>query len=466
MTSSRQEKDSLGPRDVPDSAYWGIQTLRATENFPVSGLHSSKHLIRAYALLKLACCRANVEKGGLDAERGKLIAQAAEEMAAGRFDGEFIVDVFQAGAGTSTNMNVNEVLANRALELAGKPRGNYEYMSPNDHVNRGQSTNDTYPAAAQVAVLLALRELQGSLTTLIESLRHKGEEFGRLPKSGRTHLKDAPPISLGSEFRAYAVALERVMELLPGVESGLAELPLGGSAVGTGLNSVVGFRARAVEEYGRLAGLPLRVARDPFETMQSRWPLGAASAWLRTLALELIRIANDLRLLCSGPATGFDEIRLPEIQPGSSIMPGKVNPSAAECLDQVAFHVVGADTATAFAVQGGQLEINVMMPLAAFEVLFATEILTNYLPVFARSCVDGITANPAQLEKYMVKSAAIATILTPRLGYMKVAEVIHEAERTNRPVKEVLVERKLLTRDEVEALLGDAALLKLTQPVP
>jgi aspartate ammonia-lyase len=407
-----------------------------------------------------------VEKGGLDAERGQWIAQAAEEMAAGRFDDQFVVDVFQAGAGTSTNMNVNEVLANRALEIAGKPRGAYDHISPNDHVNRGQSTNDTYPAAAQVAVLFALRDLRGSLATLIASLRRKGEEFAHLPKSGRTHLKDAPPISLGSEFKAYAVALERVIELLPSVESGLAELPLGGSAVGTGLNSVVGFRARAVEEYAHLSGLPLRVARDPFETMQSRWPLGAASAWLRTLSLELVRIANDLRLLCSGPATGFDEIRLPEIQPGSSIMPGKVNPSAAECLDQVAFHVIGADTATALAVQGGQLEINVMMPLAQFEVVFAAEILTNYLPVFARSCIDGITANPAQLERYMVKSAAIATILTPRLGYMKVAEVIHEAERTSRPVKEILVERKLLTREEVEALLGDAALLKLTEPVP
>ena len=466
MTPPRQEKDSLGPRDVPDSAYWGIQSLRAQENFPVSGLRASKHLIRSYALLKLACCRANVEKGGLDAERGQWIAQAAEEMAAGRFDDQFVVDVFQAGAGTSTNMNVNEVLANRALEIAGKPRGAYDHISPNDHVNRGQSTNDTYPAAAQVAVLFALRDLRGSLATLIASLRRKGEEFAHLPKSGRTHLKDAPPISLGSEFKAYAVALERVIELLPSVESGLAELPLGGSAVGTGLNSVVGFRARAVEEYAHLSGLPLRVARDPFETMQSRWPLGAASAWLRTLSLELVRIANDLRLLCSGPATGFDEIRLPEIQPGSSIMPGKVNPSAAECLDQVAFHVIGADTATALAVQGGQLEINVMMPLAQFEVVFAAEILTNYLPVFARSCIDGITANPAQLERYMVKSAAIATILTPRLGYMKVAEVIHEAERTSRPVKEILVERKLLTREEVEALLGDAALLKLTEPVP
>ena len=355
MPGSRQEKDSLGPREVPESAYWGIQTLRARENFPVSGLRSSRHLIRAYAFLKLACVRANVEKGGLDAERGKAIAQAAEEMAGGKFDGEFVVDVFQAGAGTSFHMNVNEVLANRALEILGKPRGSYDHLSPNDHVNRGQSTNDTYPAAAQVATLLALKDLRVSVTTVIESLRRKADEFARTPKAGRTHLKDAPPITLGAEFRAYASALDRVMELLPAVESGLAELPLGGSAVGTGLNSVVGFRARSVEEYARLTGLPLRPARDPFETMQSRWPLSAASGWLRTLSLELIRIANDLRLLSSGPATGFDEIRLPEIQPGSSIMPGKVNPSAAECLDQVAFHVVGADTATALAVQGGQL---------------------------------------------------------------------------------------------------------------
>jgi len=466
MTPPRVEKDSLGPRDVPDSAYWGIQTLRAKENFPVSGLHASRHLIRAYGFLKLACCRANVEKGGLDAERGKFIVQAAEEMANGRFDAEFVVDVFQAGAGTSTHMNVNEVLANRALEIAGKPRGEYTFISPNDHVNRGQSTNDTYPAAAQVAALLALTELRGSVTTLIESFRRKGEEFGRIPKAGRTHLKDAMPVTLGAEFLAYAMALERVLELLPSVESSLAELPLGGSAVGSGVNSVVGFRARATEEYARLTGLPLRVARDPFETMQSRMPLGAASGWLRTLALELVRISNDLRLLSSGPATGFDEIRLPEIQPGSSIMPAKVNPSAAECLDQVAFHVIGADAATAYAVQGGQLEINVMMPLACYEILFASEILTNYLPVFARSCIDGITANKARMERYLMESAALGTVLTPKLGYLKVAEILHEAERTGRPVKELLVDRKLMTKEEVDAALGEAALLKLTQPVP
>jgi aspartate ammonia-lyase len=461
----RTEVDSLGRRDVPSDAYWGIQSLRARENFPVSGLRASPYLLRAYALLKLACIRANVEKGGLDAERGHALEQAAEEMAGGRFHDQFIVDVFQAGAGTSLHMNVNEVLTNRALEILGKPRGDYATLSPNDHVNRGQSTNDTFPTAAQVAALLALADVRQAVVLLAASLRKKGEEFAHLPKAGRTHLKDAMPVTLGQEFRGWATALERVVETLPSAERALAEIPLGGSAVGTGVTSVPGFRARAVAEYALLTGLPLVAARDPFETMQSRWPLGFASAWLRTLALELVRIANDLRLLSSGPATGLDEIRVPEIQPGSSIMPAKVNPSAAECLDMVAFHVLGADAATAFAVQGGQLEINVMMPLAAFETLFASTILSNYLPVFAKSCVDGITPNRERLEAYLVSSSALATVLTPKLGYLKVAEVLHEAERLKRPVKELLVEKGLLTREEVEALLGTPALLKLTEPV-
>ncbi len=465
MGAPRTEVDSLGRREVPAEVYWGIQTLRAVENFPVSGLRASRHLVRAYALLKLACVRANLEKGGLDAERGKALEQAAEEMASGRFADQFVVDVFQAGAGTSLHMNVNEVLTNRALEILGRPRGDYAHLSPNDHVNRGQSTNDTFPTAAQVGLLFALRELRTSLETLLASLRAKGEEFAGLAKAGRTHLKDAMPVTLGQELRAYASALAHVLEALPAIERALAEVPLGGSAVGTGVNSVPGFRERAVEEYARLTGLSLVVARDPFETMQSRWPIGFASAWLRTLALELVRIANDLRLLSSGPATGLDEVRVPEIQPGSSIMPAKVNPSAAECLDMIAFHVLGADQATSFAVQAGQLEINVMMPLAAFETLFSTEILTRYLPVFARSCVDGLTPNPRRLEEYLLGSAALATALTPKLGYLKVAELLHEAERVGRPVKELLVEKGLLTRGEVERLLGPAALLRLTEPV-
>ncbi len=363
-------------------------------------------------------------------------------------------------------MNVNEVIANRGLELMGLLKGQYSDLSPNDHVNRGQSTNDTFPSAAQVAALLALRGLRPALTTLSESLHAKGREFSRLPKAGRTHLKDAMPVTLGAEFHAWATSLERVLEALPPVETALAEIPLGGSAVGSGVNSRPGFRGRSVEEYAKLTGLPLRVARDPFETMQSRWPLAAASGWLRNLAGELVRIANDLRLLSSGPATGLDEIRLPEIQPGSSIMPGKVNPSAAECLDQVAFHVIGADLATSLAVQAGQLEINVMMPLAAYEVVFSCEILTRYLPVFARSCIDGIEPNAAALERYLLGSTALATVLTPRFGYLKVAELIHESGRTGRPVKELLVSHGLLTAAEVETMLGAPALLKLAEPVP
>ncbi|HTT25516.1 MAG TPA: aspartate ammonia-lyase [Thermoplasmata archaeon] len=466
MTPGRWEEDSLGRREVPADAYYGIQTLRARENFPISGWRASPHLIRAYALLKLACARANVELGGLDAERGTAIVAAAQELADGRFADQFVVDVFQAGAGTSTHMNVNEVLANRALERMGRARGEYQEISPNDHVNRGQSTNDTYPSAAQVATLFALHALVPAVLALAASLRTKEREFAGLPKAGRTHLKDAMPVTLGEELGAYASALEHVLETLPSVERALAEIPLGGSAVGTGVNSVPGFRARAVEEYARLAGLPLRVARDPFETMQSRWPLGFASAWLRTLALELVRIANDLRLLSSGPATGLDELRVPEIQPGSSIMPAKVNPSAPECLNMVAFHVLGADVATSYAVQAGQLELNVMMPLAAFEVLFSAEILANYLPVFARTCVDGLRAHPERLQQYLLGSAALATVLTPRLGYLKVAEVLHEAERTGRPVREVLIARRLVTAEEADGLLGPEALRRLTRPVP
>jgi aspartate ammonia-lyase len=466
MGATRTETDSLGPREVPAEAYYGIQTLRAVENFPVSGLAGSPHLRRAYGLVKLACVRANVSLGALDPKRWKAIEQAAEELAEGRFADQFVVDVFQAGAGTSYHMNVNEVLANRALEILGEPRGNYEVVSPNDHVNRGQSTNDTFPTAAQVATLFALADLVAAIQVLTESLRRKGKEFAGLPKGGRTHLQDAMPVTLGAEFDAYATTLEHLVELLPAVQRGLAEVPLGGSAVGSGINTVPGFRKRAVAELARLTGLPITVARDPFETMQSRWPLGAASAWLRSVAQELVRIANDLRLLTSGPATGFDEIRLPEIQPGSSIMPGKVNPSAAECLDQVAFHVIGADLATSLAVQGGQLEINVMMPLATFEILFSAKILTNYLPVFARTCIDGIEPNPARLEKFLMESTALATILTPRFGYLKVAELIHESARSGTPIRKLIVERGLLTSEEAEQLLGPAALLALTKPVP
>ncbi|MCI4351914.1 MAG: aspartate ammonia-lyase [Thermoplasmata archaeon] len=465
MSGTRTEEDSLGKKEVPAEAYYGIQTLRAVENFPVSGLHASPHLVRAYALLKGACAEVNVALGALDAERGRAIEQAAREVSEGKFRDQFVVDVFQAGAGTSFHMNVNEVLANRALEILGKPRGDYAALSPNDHVNFGQSTNDTFPTAAQVAILFALAEVRAAVHGLSTGLRRKGDEFSSRAKSGRTHLRDAMPVTLGAELRAYATALDRVLETLPTVEGALAEVPLGGNAVGTGVNTHRGFRTQVVKRYGEQCGFPLRVARDAFETMQSRWALGAAAGWLKALSLELIRIANDLRLLSSGPATGLDEIRLPEILPGSSIMPGKANPSAAECLNQIAFHVVGSELATSLAVQAGQLEINVMMPLAAFEVLFSAGILARYLPVFTRSCVDGITENPEILQRYLTTSSALLTILTPRFGYLKVAELVHESDRTGRSLKELLVAHGLATTTEADALLNPEALAKLAKPV-
>jgi aspartate ammonia-lyase len=465
MGATRTEEDSLGKREVPVEAYYGIQTLRAVENFPVSGLRASPHLVHAYALLKGACAEANVSLGALDPQRGRVIEQAAREVAEGKFRDQFVVDVFQAGAGVSFHMNVNEVLANRALELLGKPRGDYASLSPNDHVNFGQSTNDTFPTAAQVATLFALAEVRAAVQVLSAGLRRKGEEFRTSAKSGRTHLKDAMPVTLGAEFRAYATALDRILETLPTVEGALAEVPLGGNAVGTGVNTRRGFRSDAVRRYAALTKLPLRVARDPFETMQSRWSLGAAAAWLKVLAGELIRIANDLRLLASGPATGLDEIRVPEIQPGSSIMPGKVNPSAAECLDQVAFHVVASELATSLAVQGGQLEINVMMPLATYEVLFSCSILAQYLPVFTRTGIEGITTNAENLRRYLSSSSALLTILTPKFGYLKIAELVHESARTGRSVKELLVAHHLATADEADTLLSPAALAKLAEPV-
>ncbi|MCI4363755.1 MAG: aspartate ammonia-lyase, partial [Thermoplasmata archaeon] len=299
MSGHRLERDSLGEREVPAEAYYGIQTLRAVENFPVSGLTTSRHLIRAYGLLKLAAARTNRELGVVDQERASVIERATQQLADGSLDGEIRVDVFQAGAGTSLHMNVNEVIANRALELLGEPRGAYARLSPNDHVNRGQSTNDTFPSAAQTATLFAFAELRTSLSTLAASLRRKGTEFARMPKAGRTHLKDALPVTLGQEFGAYASALDRQLELLPTVEAALGELPLGGTAVGTGINSAPGYRSRVVAEYARVTGLRLRPARDPFEAMQSRSSLGGASGWLRGLAVELLRISNDLRLLAS-----------------------------------------------------------------------------------------------------------------------------------------------------------------------
>ncbi len=451
---TRTERDSLGELQVPADAYYGIQTQRAVENFPVSGLRAHPHLIGAYAAIKKAAALVHEDLGVLDAERAGAIARAADEVLAGGLRDQFVVDVFQAGAGVSFHMNVNEVLANRALEILDAGRGEYGRLHPNDHVNMSQSTNDTFPTAMHLATLLEWRDLRPVISDLAGAFHAKGDEFAGLVKSGRTHLKDAVPVTLGQEFHAWGAAIDRSTRFLDAAVEDLAELPIGGNAAGTGINAPDGYRPAIVARLSELTGFDLRVAADPREQIQSRQGIAAVSAMLRNLSLELVRIANDLRLLDSGPLTGLAEITLPARQPGSSIMPGKVNPVLPECLNQIGFHVVGADVAVALASQAGQLELNVMMPVMIWELLFSMEILKNFLPVFREGCVEGITADRERLAEFAHKSPSLATALNPVLGYARAAEIVKEALRTDRTIMEVALERSDLTEERLKEILS------------
>jgi aspartate ammonia-lyase len=448
----RQEKDSLGIRDVPEDVYYGIQTLRAVENFPVTGRREPPELVRAYAVLKQAAALANMELGALDRPRGEAIIAAAAEVAAGGLADQFPVDIFQAGAGTSFNMNVNEVLANRALEIMGRRRGEYEFLSPNDHVNLSQSSNDTFPTASHLAIIGEADSLLARLRGLALALERKGEEFRSLPKPGRTHLMDALPVTLGDEFQAYGSAIARASARVRERRDALLELAIGGTATGTGANSPPGYRDAVVQQLSRLTGLNLYPPRDSLEALQSRSQMAAFSGALRELALELIRIANDLRLMGSGPTSGLDEIVLPAVQPGSSIMPGKVNPVMAECLDMVAFQIIGNDSALSLAVQAGQLELNVMTPLMTHTILDSLGMLNRYLPAFTARCIDGIQANDMRLLTSVGVNPALATLLTSRIGYLRAAKIAEEAMEKRRPVRDLAVEKGILSEKEADAL--------------
>jgi aspartate ammonia-lyase len=457
----RFEQDSLGKVRVPARAYYGAQTARAAANYPISGLRAHPALVRAYGLLKQACAETNLRLGLIPRGAGRAIVRAAREVASGKLADQFVVDVYQAGAGVSFHMNVNEVIANRALEILGKRRGDYAAVHPNDHVNFGQSTNDTFPTATRLASLLLLEEFYPALEELEKSLARKGREFDGIIKSGRTHLQDAVPIRLGQEFAAYAAALRGARAQVRQSAGLLRELGIGGSAVGTGLNAHPRFGARVARRLSQLTPLDLRVARDRRAAMQSQLPLAALSGALRNLALELIRIANDLRLLASGPLTGLGEISLPALQPGSSIMPGKVNPVMPELLDMVAFQVVGCDTAVALAVQAGQLELNVMMPAMAWNVLHAVEILKNTCRVVARKCVRGIRANRETCERYAYGSPSLATALNPLIGYERAAAIVKKALATGQTIPEVCREEGVLTRAQLKKLLDPR---RMTEP--
>jgi aspartate ammonia-lyase len=460
--STREEKDSLGPKQIPANVYYGIQTARAVENYPISGMRAHPTLIRAFGMVKEAAAEANRDLGLIEKPIADAIIQAAHEVQQGRWNNEFVVDVFQAGAGVSFHMNTNEVIANRAVEILGGTLGDYSKVHPNDHVNYGQSTNDVFPTGMRLATLLELEKLYPVLDSLVATLNKKGKEFHDILKSGRTHMQDAVPMRLGQEFAAYAGAIARAATAIRSSADLLRELGLGGSAVGTGINTHPDYREKAIANLARISGQKLTPVDEMRYAMQSNLAMAAVSSSLRNLALEVIRISNDLRLLASGPNTGFAEINLPALQPGSSIMPGKINPVIPELAAMVSFQVVGNDAAVALAVQAGQLELNVMMPTMSYSVLQSITILTNMLRQFSDKCVAGITANDKRCNFYVQATVSLATALNPYIGYAKSAEVVKESVATGRSIIEIVREQKLLSEEEIKEILDPA---RMTEPV-
>jgi len=457
---TRTEKDSIGEKEIPKEAYYGVQTQRALENFPVSGLTESSELINSYVTLKKACAKANMRCGKLDENKGKFIVNACDEVLAGDYEDQFVVDIYQAGAGTSFNMNVNEVIANIALELMGEGKGEYDKIHPNDHVNMSQSTNDTFPTASHIAIIESSEKLLSDLESLASTFRTKGEEFVDVGKSGRTHLMDATPISLGDEFLAYSSAIERAKERLRASQENLLELPIGGTATGGGDNTPESFRKSVVRELSELLDRDFEPAENSFELIHSRSQMADYSSRLKDLAGELIRIANDLRLLASGPRTGIAEIELPEVQPGSSIMPGKVNPVMAECLNMICFQVVGRDSTVSLASQASQMEMNVMVPIISYNIIDSIKILHNYIPVFEKRCVQGIEANEEICKKNLEMTPALATLLSTEIGYLKAAELAKEAMKKDKPIEDLAREKEVLPEDKLDKIFDAKEIIK------
>jgi len=451
---TRIEKDSLGPLEVPADAYYGVQTARAVANFPISGERLHREMVRAVARIKIAAAKTHSELGLLDRAKADAIIRAAEEVVAGKHDAHFVVDAYQAGAGTSFHMNVNEVVANRACELLGGKRGDTSLVSPNDHVNMAQSTNDVIPTAIRLAAYELSGPVVEEMAALADSFAGRAKAFRTVLKSGRTHLQDAVPVTLGQEFSGYQVCVEGWVESLKRSREGLLSLGLGGNAAGTGINAHPKYREMTIANIAVLTGAAFRPSPNLFEAMQSMAPFVRLSNDLRGFSLDLARIANDFRLLASGPTTGFDEIVLPAVQPGSSIMPGKVNPVVAEMTNMVCFQVLGYDTTVAYAAQAGQLELNVMMPVIAHNLLRSLAILAPTMRVLRTTCVDGIKANEETCREYFEHSISLATALNPYIGYMAAADVAKESAKTGKTVVEIVRERKLLTEEQIKKVFS------------
>jgi len=448
----RVEKDSLGSKKVPQQAYYGIQTLRAVENFPVSGIKQHPELVWGVAVIKKAAALTHTELKLLKPQVGRAIVRAANEVLAGKFVDHFVVDPYQAGAGTSHHMNVNEVIANRANELLKGRKGEYKPVHPNDHVNMAQSTNDVIPTAIRLATLKSLNELYPVLLDLQKAFQLKAKQFSKILKSGRTHLQDAVPMTLGQEFGGYAEIIKERLREIKERSVVLNQLGIGGTAAGTGLNAHPQYSQKVVRHLRSITGHPVKNSPNLFEAMQSMGCFVEVSSALRNLAQEMTKIGNDFRLLSSGPNTGLDEIRLPAVQPGSSIMPGKVNPVMAEMLNMVMFQVMGNDHALFLGAQAGQLELNVMMPLIGYNMIQNIKLLKNSLRLFTKRCVQGIKPQTGKCHSFFENTLGLATALNPIVGYSAAAEIVKESMKTGRSIKQLVLDRKLLTSKEFDRL--------------
>ena len=450
----RLDEDSLGKVEIPSDAYYGAFTGRAIKQYHVTGNKAHTNLIKSFVMIKRSAAIANMKTSAIDAKRGKAIVAACDKILSGKHVDQFVIDMINSGAGTAFNMNSNEVIANVALEILHKQKGQYQHLHPNDHVNMSQSSNDTYPTAMHIAILINLKDVIPAIDILIKSLTKKAKEFSSFKKIGRTHLMDALPVTLGSEFAAYATSITKARNVIVLAQKELQSVALGGTAVGTGANTPKGYRKIAIAELAKISKLSLTPEKDMQYSLQSKFAVANLSGALRNLALEIGKLANDIRLMASGPIAGLAELGIPAVHAGSSIMPGKVNPSLAECMNMICFNIIGNDTAVACAAQSGQFELNVMLPGMLKCMLESTDMLKNFVPIFSANLIDGLTANKEKLRKDIENSPVIVTLLTPKIGYLKSAELFKESLKTGKTIRELVTSKKLMTNKEIDTLFG------------
>ena len=451
---NRTDHDSLGSVKIPSNAYYGPFTGRAIKQYHVTGKTAHPNLIKSFVMIKRSAAIANMKTKAINRKQALAIVKACDSILKGKAHDQFVVDMINSGAGTAFNMNANEVISNVALRVLGKRQGQYQFLHPNDHVNMSQSSNDTYPTAMHMAILFSLENLIPQIEKLIKSLERKAKKFSKFKKLGRTHLMDALPVTLGDEFGAYATSLTNAKDSIINSKKQLEQVALGGTAVGTGANTPRGYRKIAISELSRISKLNLKPEKDMQYSLQSKFPVTNTSSALKNFAIELGKISNDIRLMASGPIAGLGELGIPAVHAGSSIMPGKVNPSLAECMNMICFSVIGNDTTVSFSANAGQFELNVMLPGMLKAVLDSTDMLTNFLPIFSSNLIDGLSANQLKLRENIENSPVIVTLLTPKIGYQKSAELFKESLKTGKTIRELVVSKKLLTNKEVNSLLS------------